>query len=89
MAIGRYQVTMWPTNSALITPNDDTTFTSPTTLLVREAGTVVYTPFGGGTDVSFVISAAMVANGPYEIPRMVSAVKATGTTGGLTILGGW
>lgn len=73
-----------------VVTSDSVVYAYPVSLFVFTAGTVVVTPFGGNSaaNVTITVTAAMVANGPYQVPFMVKAVRATGTTA-TTMLGAW
>ncbi len=84
------RVPLWPMDASVVTPSNSTMFDTPVAIIVFDAGTVITTPAGTDSpaDITLVVSAAMVANGPYAVPFMVKQVKATGTTSA-NILGVW
>jgi hypothetical protein len=67
--------TLVPTTAVSVDPSGDTTWTTPRWIKCTVAGSIVVTPYDGGTDITYVVAAA-----PDEVPFAVRAVKATGTT---------
>lgn len=74
------RVPMFPHNCAEITPNDDTRFSQPVAVMVRDEGFVQVLPFGNDEDFTINVTADMIASGYFIIPFMVKAVLAGGTT---------
>lgn len=91
MPIDHKRIPIFPINAKVITGSNTDVFAQPVALFVGGAGDIVVTPFGAdssGTDMTFTVTAAMVSAGPWSLPFMIRALKATGTTA-TAIFGVW
>ncbi len=83
-------IALFPYNCALVVPTNGLLFDAPVAIFILGAGDIVVTPFGNASpaNITFTVTAGMVANGPFTLPFMVKCVLATGTTA-TPILGVW